>query len=481
MHVGKSAYSGHYMAQIKNFETNEWFSFNDESIHKIKKKQQLGCTEDEIEKQKTKAQQQAIDNEASSENASTQGTPSKANETLKNIKSFSTSNAYLLVYYRKDLIASSSFSKKSESEVQKSKSNEIVEKDNKELEEWFEKLKASKIDERETQNSERTIVRSIYDSLWCSVANERKYFVNTEFIRKLLLNQTNSITNVSDMTSKYLCSHKRMNPFAINKFKLISKEGLECIIDNYGYKANEIGVFEASDNEKTRCFQCVCNIFDYLRLKDQIKEDTKHLKTLLKISENDFVNERYENADDVIVLDQDNDDEEDENSDNKSKSASSLMGNIAINSKRLFWIGKESIKTWSSVALKKIEAQLPAIKFNDIEVIDLTNGSSTSAVAVSSTGASATDNQNEANENSNDTCAKASGVINNNENDTDSSQMLLSFNEEIVCPHGLLSTKPNRRLVPQDAFKIFYSYFPNMRKFSFDDPECNKCKVNGLH
>lgn len=24
MHVGKTAYSGHYMAQIKNFQTNEW-------------------------------------------------------------------------------------------------------------------------------------------------------------------------------------------------------------------------------------------------------------------------------------------------------------------------------------------------------------------------------------------------------------------------------------------------------------------------
>lgn len=42
MHVGKSAYSGHYMAHIKNFETNDCYNFNDESIQKIKRKQQLG-------------------------------------------------------------------------------------------------------------------------------------------------------------------------------------------------------------------------------------------------------------------------------------------------------------------------------------------------------------------------------------------------------------------------------------------------------
>lgn len=49
MHVGKTAYSGHYTAQIKNFQSNEWNNFNDEVITKIKKKQQLGCTDDEVE------------------------------------------------------------------------------------------------------------------------------------------------------------------------------------------------------------------------------------------------------------------------------------------------------------------------------------------------------------------------------------------------------------------------------------------------
>ena len=498
MHVGKSAYSGHYMAQIKNFETTEWFSFNDESIHKIKKKQQLGCTEDEIEKQKAKTS----DNDTNTENAST---PAKSNESLKNSKSFSTSNAYLLVYYRKDLVTSSSFSKKSERASnddestlmgnEASKCNEIVELDNKELETWFEKLKITKTDQRESQNSERTIVRSIYNSLWCNSVDDGKYFMNTNFIRKLLSNQTGNNTAITspEMTSKYLCLHRRMNPFAVNRFKLISKEGLDCVVSNYGYKLNEMGAFDASSKETTMCQQCVVYIFDYLKLKDKIKDDVKHLKSLLKINESDYLNLNENHAEangggvssknsDIIVLD-DDDDGDDDYSNSKSISPSSLMNNIALNTKRLYWIGKDSIKTWSNIAVKRAEIQLPASKFDDIEIIDLTNSSNANGPATVTT---TSDYQNgneiheqEQNENSNDLLSKPSN--NNNENDTDSSVTTLgSFNEEIVCPHGSLSTTLNKRLVPQDAFKIFNSYFPNMKKFSSEETECKNCKVNNF-
>jgi hypothetical protein len=144
----------------------------------------------------------------------------------------------------------------------------------------------------------------------------------------------------------------------------------------------------------------------------------------------------------------------------------------------LYWIGKDSIKTWSNIAVKRSEAQLPVYKFDDIEVIDLTNGSGTSGSIVTTTSdcqnGTETQQEQEQNENSNDILSKAS---NNNENDTDSSQVTLTFNEEISCPHGQLSTTLNKRLVPQDAFKIFNSYFPQMRKFSSEEAECDKCQM----
>jgi hypothetical protein len=470
MHVGKSAYSGHYMAQIKKFETNEWFSFNDESIHKIKKKQQLGCTDDEIEKQKSTTKQQSQSTELTSESTNenqSQTPPSKSNESLKNFKSFSTSNAYLLVYYRKDLINSKNFINNIEKSVVKK--NKIVESDNIELEKWFEDFKNTKIDEKETQNTERTIIRSIYNSLWCNneKRNEGFYFINTDFIRKLISSQTGNISSTSEITSKYLCNHKHLNPFAINRFKLISKEGLFSILTNYAYKLNEIGAFEAENNETTRCLQCVVNIFDYLKLKDKLKDDSKLLRLLLKVGDSSANNDTEMNGNqenghtngEVILID-----------DDKSKSPTSMIHDIALNSKRWFWIGKESLKLWTSLALKKAEAQLPPVKFNDIEVIDLTNGNTSGG-----------DQNGDINgvqeiaENSND-----KQIANNIEIDTDSAQITFSFNEDIVCTHGCLSTTLNKRLVSQDCLKIYQSYFPNMRQFLSDEVECRKCKVGIL-
>ena len=92
------------------------------------------CTEDEIEKQKTKSTENGNSNESNSENPS-QRTPSRSNETLKSIKSFSTSNAYLLVYYLKDLITSKNFLNNEEDketmlvDLKPSKTNEIVNND----------------------------------------------------------------------------------------------------------------------------------------------------------------------------------------------------------------------------------------------------------------------------------------------------------------------------------------------------------------
>ncbi len=151
MHVGKSANSGHYMAQIKNFQKNEWFNFNDEIITKLKKKQQLGCTDEE------------------SDSKASQGTD-EAKEPIVDLafqkgaaKTFSTANAYLLVYYRADLLAEAP----KEAEIAKlSNQSNIVNADNQMLEAWFQKLKTIKFDLNELQSNERESVSSIYNALW---------------------------------------------------------------------------------------------------------------------------------------------------------------------------------------------------------------------------------------------------------------------------------------------------------------------------
>ena len=47
IHRGVSAYSGHYIAHVKDARTSDWYKFNDEEIEKMEgKKLQLGIEED---------------------------------------------------------------------------------------------------------------------------------------------------------------------------------------------------------------------------------------------------------------------------------------------------------------------------------------------------------------------------------------------------------------------------------------------------
>lgn len=47
IHRGISAYSGHYIAHVKDARTGDWYKFNDEEIEKMEgKKLQLGIEED---------------------------------------------------------------------------------------------------------------------------------------------------------------------------------------------------------------------------------------------------------------------------------------------------------------------------------------------------------------------------------------------------------------------------------------------------
>lgn len=47
IHRGVSAYSGHYIAHVRDAHTNDWYKFNDEEIEKMEgKKLQLGIEED---------------------------------------------------------------------------------------------------------------------------------------------------------------------------------------------------------------------------------------------------------------------------------------------------------------------------------------------------------------------------------------------------------------------------------------------------
>jgi ubiquitin carboxyl-terminal hydrolase 48 len=145
MHVGKTAYSGHYMAHIKDFETNKWFNYNDEVITEIKQNKLIGCIDDEV----------------------------NSNEKVKTDKNdkkevkFKTSNAYLLVYYSSDFLDNKMTAKHSLS-LNSSDNNqlEVVENDNNNLLKWFDKISKYRQDKFNTMISEQTKIKTVYDALW---------------------------------------------------------------------------------------------------------------------------------------------------------------------------------------------------------------------------------------------------------------------------------------------------------------------------
>ncbi|RNA09573.1 ubiquitin carboxyl-terminal hydrolase 48 isoform X1 [Brachionus plicatilis] len=408
MHVGKTAYSGHYTAQIKKFQSNEWFNFNDEIITKIKKKNLLGqSTEDGFE------------------------TAEKSDKSDSNDKkAFSSSNAYLLVYYRSDLVEKIP----KENCVRSSNQSEIVQVDNQLLENWFNNLSSDTIGQKEIKNTQRTQIHSIYENLWLNKSQKKAkskdspsspqhasmaekelyYFVPVDFVRKLIAGEFSQIQNeLPSVTNKYLCAHKRLNPLAINRFKLVSRKGLDIFCEKNSANLSDIGALEAFNNSTTRCWPCVFNCFDYLKFKDDIKQDMKKVRQMLKY---EFDEQKAARSDeDVIFI------EKADYQDNKENR------NV---SDTWYWVGKESLKQWQNLAIKKIESQLPSVKFAELpdskpDIIEEPNG----------------------NEADNDVQELASFPhSSNNMTGLNSNNSLKYFNEDVICPHNDLAPGPNKRL-----------------------------------
>lgn len=102
-------------------------------------------------------------------------------------------------------------------------------------------------------------------------------------------NGSSALASLTPMT-KYLCSHKRLNPLAINRVKVVNRSGLDLIksiysIDLIGSNA----ALAAYDDQTTRCMACVNNCITYLKCKEKLKLDSKLIKQILDKDADDEV------------------------------------------------------------------------------------------------------------------------------------------------------------------------------------------------
>ncbi|KAM8927094.1 ubiquitin carboxyl-terminal hydrolase 48 isoform 3-T3 [Pelodytes ibericus] len=244
IHRGVSAYSGHYIAHVKDPQTGEWYKFNDEEIEKMEgKKLLLGIEEDLAEQSKT---------------------PARKPKCAKGIHC--SRNAYMLVYRLKtDKIEEVTF------EVPDFLQR-LVEMDNCKFEEWcveMSEMRRESVDKGKAKHEE---VKELYQRLPAG-AGDAYEFVPLEWLQKWLdeAAPTKPIDN-----SKCLCSHGKLHPDKISLMKRISEYAAETFYKRYGgsprLKADAL------------CKDCVVERCRILRLKNQLNEDHKTIATLVKVT-----------------------------------------------------------------------------------------------------------------------------------------------------------------------------------------------------
>uniref|UniRef100_A0A4W5QYJ2 Ubiquitin carboxyl-terminal hydrolase 48 n=1 Tax=Hucho hucho TaxID=62062 RepID=A0A4W5QYJ2_9TELE len=245
IHRGVSAYSGHYIAHVRDARTSDWYKFNDEEIEKMEgKKLQLGIEEDIAETVKSQTRKPKC---------------SKGYHCSR--------NAYMLVYKCQR-----------EEDTDPMETNvevpgfleRLVDRDNRKFEEWcleMADMRKQSVDKGKAKHEE---VKELYELLPAEDGQEYE-FVPLEWLKKWLDDST--VTKEID-NGNFLCSHGKLHPDKVGEAKRISVKAAELLFDKYG------GGPRLDGKSSTLCEECVGQRCRVLRLKNQLAEDYKEVTNL---------------------------------------------------------------------------------------------------------------------------------------------------------------------------------------------------------
>ncbi|KAJ8260292.1 hypothetical protein GJAV_G00179290 [Gymnothorax javanicus] len=246
IHRGVSAYSGHYIAHVRDARTSDWYKFNDEEIEKMEgKKLQLGIEEEIAETVKLQARKPKC---------------SKGYHCSR--------NAYMLVYKRQ--VEEEGCEKKVNIEVP-AFLQRLVERDNGRFEEWcveMADMRKQSVDKGKAKHEE---VKELYELLPAEDGLPFE-FVPLEWLKKWLDDST--VTKAID-NSKFLCSHGKLHPDKIGEVKRISGKAADLFFDRYGGSPRL--------DRSSLCQDCVVQRCRVLRLKNQLNEDYKEVSNFVKV------------------------------------------------------------------------------------------------------------------------------------------------------------------------------------------------------
>ncbi|XP_049622832.1 ubiquitin carboxyl-terminal hydrolase 48-like [Suncus etruscus] len=241
IHKGVSAYSGHYIAQVKDPRSGDWYKFNDEDIEKVDSNKLKLVPEDGL------------------------SVSPKFHKRMYKKENFCCRNAYMLVYQRKT-------QEKSMTTVPlPAFLKECVDRDNAMFKEWCLEMAEQRKQNLYKRKEKHEEVMELYPKLPAGVKNEPYEFVSLEWLQEWL-HETKLTTPINNQT--YLCPHNKLNPDKVSIMKRISIHAADFFYSRYGGGPRLTA--------ESLCKECVVDRCHKIHQKRQLILDHKALNNMIK-------------------------------------------------------------------------------------------------------------------------------------------------------------------------------------------------------
>ena len=249
IHRGPTAYSGHYVAHIKDRKSKVWHKFNDEEIEKMKGSNLHLGTEDDP-----------------------QGANTKKGRTPKGYHS--SKNAYMLVYTR----VGSEYAEMSCSEhLLPQHIKDYVINDNEKFENWVLEMQSMRDHNIESGKEQQQFVKDIFSNL-IPVGNDasKLEWLSLSWMSKWL-EDPDKVKSTPIDNKPYLCQHQKLDPSSVLKLKCVNTAAASVLYDKYsgGPRLYADDAF---------CNTCILHQSRLIRTKRRITEDERSIASAIRSS-----------------------------------------------------------------------------------------------------------------------------------------------------------------------------------------------------
>lgn len=244
IHFGVSAYSGHYVAHIRDKKSGSWYKFNDEDIIKMEGKLKLSQDED---------------------SADTTIKPAKRPKCAKGYHI--SKNAYTLVY---TLQGHKGVGSEDDNVEVPPHVLELVATDNSRFEHWVMQVKEFREKLVSKGKARQAEIRKLYQDMPVTLETEYEW-ISTKWLKDWM-NEKTETPPVDN--SSLLCSHGKLNPSQVLNAKRITLKAADEIFRQYG------GLPRLQSD--SMCINCVKEQCRRIRFESRLAEDYKFVSDTLK-------------------------------------------------------------------------------------------------------------------------------------------------------------------------------------------------------